>query len=350
MKTNGFQPIARYFKYQRGFTLLEMVLVLLIMGMVASLSVVFIDNEDNQLRYEESMHKLTILHDAVITERRYQDQVLLSGFVVDNGVLPPDMESLIIRKPTGWELPASLPPVEYRILDSHSPYTPLPGFILNKGYRERSIRSGIDSQDDFKDGWGDGFGFSLTANDLDLKYLGAGKVAPFNTTDIKRDVKERDWSIALSEVNILIKNKTFDASPSVSAFVPVNNVFIALVVFKNSQTDPTDPIKTNNSVWKTYHFKLALIAADSSRNSDGASWKNEADEDATASRIPAGEHIVFVGVDGATFDGKIERNDINNDGDYDDVDIGEFDEIKDQAILKVIPRFTQPSVTLVIKD
>ncbi|NOR71817.1 MAG: hypothetical protein GQ532_19375, partial [Methylomarinum sp.] len=64
-------------------------------------------------------------------------------------------------------------------------------------------------------------------------------------------------------------------------------------------------------------------------------------------RIPAGEHIVFVGVDGNTSDGKIERKDLNGDGDYDD--LNEFDELRDQAILKVIPRFTQPIVTLVIQ-
>lgn len=293
-------------KSQRGFTLLEMVLVLLIMGMVASLSVVFIDNENNQLRYEESMHKLTLLHDAVLVERRYQDQVLLSGFVVDNGVLATDIPSLISTKPVGWANFSSISP-EYKILTADS-YTTISDMQLSKGHRNGYIRSGLDSNNDFKDAWGDGFTLSPATNNLNIKYSGTGKATGYDT-DVNRDVNEADWSIALSELNnIIIKNQT-------AATILGSDYLVAISIFQNAvETTPGDR-------WHTYHSSLdgVNIAAGDS-HVFLLSWMKADTSSAATERISAGRHPIFV----------VKAT------------------VKGQAIFKVIPRFTQPLVTLSI--
>ena len=71
-----------------GFTLLEMVLVVFIMGVLATISLTFIENEDGQVRYEQSLRKMHVILNAIVSQRDYQGQSLLSGFVVDNGRLP----------------------------------------------------------------------------------------------------------------------------------------------------------------------------------------------------------------------------------------------------------------------
>jgi len=307
---------------QQGFTLLEMVLVLLIMGMVASLSVAFIDNEDNQLRYQESMSKLTVLHDSVIAERRYQDQVLLSGFVIDNGVLPPGIPNLINTPPAGWIPYSSIQP-QYKILSSHSSYSGVTSVLLNKGYRIGALRSGIDSLNNFKDGWGDDFVLSAASNDLTLQYSGTGKGDQFNA-DVNKDVNEGDWSIALSEINsITIENQTGAAIADMNH--NINGYFVAISIFKNLAT------ATPNDQWHTFHATLgatlgAVAISDGDSHVFSLTWfKEDGSTDANSERVPAGEHAIFI------------------------VKKDSHTTVKAKAILKVMPRFTQPTIKLVIK-
>ena len=302
--------------FQQGFTLLEMVLVLLIMGMVAGLSVAFIDNEDSQLRYEESMQKLTVLRDSVLAERRYQNQIMLSGFAIDNGVLPSDITSLISTKPTGWSDFSPKEP-KYKISSSESIYQTLSDAWINKGYRAGSIRSGVDSQNNFKDGWGDEFSLVVASNDLTVQYSGTGKTDSFDT-DVNKDVSENDWGIALSEIDsFVLKNETAtDIDCSLSC-----NYVVAISVFKNADT--SDP----NDRWHTFHVDLTGSTI-SSGDSEviPLSWLKDDATSADSERIPAGKHPIFL---------------------VDDSVSPQL--VKDKAVLKVIPRFTQPTVTLIVE-
>jgi len=333
-------------KDQQGFTLLEMVLVLLIMGMVASLSVVFIDNEDNQLRYEETVQKLEAMHKATVTVKDYKDGFLLSGFVVDNGVLPSAAKDYV-SMPTGWAKRTLFSTTnnkpKFRISEDESAYQVIDQISLNKGYRTGYISLGIDSTGDYKTGWGENF---IVARDTtpptpthSLKLTYDETLNPPNySNSMNKNVDFDSWSIALSELNITIENKTTDIT---------NPIIVALTVFKNIQIDLSDSDKANDSVWQTYHFTVLPVAgislaSNSTHNSvlDGAVWKSEADVDVTAIRIPAGEHIIFVGEDGDTTT-CASPNTANQKI--------ESCEIKDQKILKVIPRYTLLPVLLVIE-
>jgi prepilin-type N-terminal cleavage/methylation domain-containing protein len=319
MKTNGFQPIARYFKYQRGFTLLEMVLVLLIMGMVASLSVVFIDNEDNQLRYEETIQKLERMHKATVTVKEYGSGFLFSGFAVDNGVLPSAAKNYV-SMPTGWikrKLFDSSNKPQYRILNADS-YRGIDKVSLYKGYRQGYIGTGIDSAGDYKTGWGNDFTVAedATTHSLNLSY-DESLNPPDYVNAVNKDVSFDSWSIALSEIHSLkiINEKATDD-------IEAGTYLVAISIFENAITTiPGDR-------WHTFHCSLIVSTISPGGSADFTlSWlKSDASSSASSERIPAGEHPVFL------------------------VKSGSHSTIKAQAILKVIPRFTQPSVTLVIKD
>jgi len=387
--------------YQQGFTLLEMVLVLMIMGMVASLSVVFIDNEDNQLRYQESIQKLEAMQKATVTVKEYKDDFLFSGFVVDNGVLPSDAQDFI-SMPAGWITPGetyldTTDPLNSVIRSRVQPYFRLtkknlsnnidfplggyteladikPSFYQRQGYRAGYISSGIDSAGNYKDAWGDDFivredaskQFNLaidTSVKTDNTVSFIGDYDNNGVSDVNRNIGKYNWGLPLAELEINIENKNA---------TPVNNIIVGLVVFQNtnfSRPNPSagDETEICKSCIQTYHFKRICsptnkikqpitiqdnsIVLFSTTEIPPVLWQTEAlektendqttcdpDDSGYAQNtdyeqtktvtIPAGEHIVIVGLDS------------NDDG--------KLDEIKDTVIIKVIPRFTQPTVTLVI--
>jgi len=317
---------------QTGFTLLEMVLVLLIMGMVASLSMVFIDNEDGQLRYEETVHKLEIMQKVTVKVKEYKTDFLLSGFIVDNGLLPTSASNYV-SQPAGWvsrQLFNDSNKPQYRIKDdeSYAETGDMDGFIF-KGYRNGYITTGVDSAGDYKTGWG--FDFTVAEivanNNLNLSYDETLNPDAYSQP-VNRDVPADNWSLVLSEIDITVDNQSIN-----DIQVSTTPLTIALVVFRNVQVDLADTDKTNDSIWQTYHFTLTNdLAAGDKHNSitNGAAWKNEEDDDATSLRIPAGDHVIFVGVDSPS-NGNIEPSEIQN-----------------TAILRVVPRFTLLPVELVI--
>jgi len=387
--------------YQQGFTLLEMVLVLMIMGMVASLSVVFIDNEDNQLRYQESIQKLEAMQKATVTVKEYKDDFLFSGFVVDNGVLPSDAQDFI-SMPAGWITPGetyldTTDPLNSVIRSRVQPYFRLtkknlsnnidfplggyteladikPSFYQRQGYRAGYISSGIDSAGNYKDAWGDDFivredaskQFNLaidTSVKTDNTVSFIGDYDNNGVSDVNRNIGKYNWGLPLAELEINIENKNG---------TPVDNIVVGLIVFQNtnfSRPSPStgDETEICKSCIQTYHFRKRCRPTDQTKQAitipkntivlfstteippvlwqtealekiendqttcdpDDSGYAQNTDyEQAKNIMIPAGEHIVVVGLDSD--------------------DDGKLDEIKDTVIIKVIPRFTQPTVTLVI--
>ncbi len=311
---------------QNGFTLLEMVLVLLIMGMVASMSVAFIDNEDNQLRYETSLHKLTLLRDAVIKEREYQNQVLLSGFVVDNGVLPPsgsELQALIAMDGAwnedggnNWLAYTALTP-RYKILTGET-YADVAGITVNKGYRGSYIASGLDSNNSFNDGWGDTFTLATSANDLDLGYSAFGKPGVYGDgNDIDRDVNSFDWSVPLStftQVKVVNRTGTDIINPTYK---------LAMVIFRN------DAVASADDRWHTFHATVDLSSAtiipDDNATVSGLSWLDEDGNDASTERVPVGKVVIVL------------------------VDNSNHSDIKAKSVMQIAPRYALSEITLSIQ-
>lgn len=82
---------------QGGFTLLELLLVVAILSSLALAATTFVDNADNQERFEATRERLEQIRFATIGDggRTANGQAELRGFVADMGRLPGDLKELI---------------------------------------------------------------------------------------------------------------------------------------------------------------------------------------------------------------------------------------------------------------
>lgn len=80
-----------------GFTLLELVLVLFLIGLLASAGLLFTDNIENQAQFDETQRRLDLIKQAIAgdTSRTVNGSPELSGFVSDVGRLPLCLKELI---------------------------------------------------------------------------------------------------------------------------------------------------------------------------------------------------------------------------------------------------------------
>ena len=249
---------------QKGFTLLELILVVFIMGTLAATSMSFIENEDGQWRYQQSLDKLDMVHAALVGVQDYNQQKLLSGFVYDNGVLPPNevqplgspgnptpalvtlgLEAMIGNNLTGagaWQAYGSTAPIyhykegtdvqNYELADAAD--------ALFKGYRPGGyLKNFLDAENKLKNGWGADFNVTV---DSDYSTELGDAPAPFNT-GYKKITYADDWSMVLSELNgIRVSNTT----ALTAAAAPH---YLVLLVFENATSDDA------NARWRSYSSK-----------------------------------------------------------------------------------------------
>lgn len=80
-----------------GFTLLELLLVIMILSAVAWMSMSYVDNNSNQVRFEDTRNRLEIIKRAIIGDisRTINGQPEIRGYVADLGNLPPSIQALI---------------------------------------------------------------------------------------------------------------------------------------------------------------------------------------------------------------------------------------------------------------
>lgn len=133
----------------RGFTLLEMLLVVFLMGMLALATTAMVDNADEQQRFETTRSRLQQIRTAIIgdSSRTLNGEPMISGFVADMGRLPADIEELV-------ELPSA--GMKWKARDIiHS------GVVVGQlygGWRGPYLdvmpSSGISAVRAFPDGWG----------------------------------------------------------------------------------------------------------------------------------------------------------------------------------------------------
>ena len=85
-------------KKQHGFTLLELVVVVAVMGLIASLATEFVVQDSNQERYEKTAAKVKTIREALIGQPNLSSngEVQVSGFIADTGVLPSSLLELML--------------------------------------------------------------------------------------------------------------------------------------------------------------------------------------------------------------------------------------------------------------
>lgn len=87
----------------RGFTLVELVLVLVILAVLASAALNMVDIQVDQTRFESTQNTLGQIERAVLGAdyaRAADGSLVLSGFVADCGRLPYSLEELYVRPPS----------------------------------------------------------------------------------------------------------------------------------------------------------------------------------------------------------------------------------------------------------
>ncbi len=298
-----------------------------IMGTLATVSLTFIEGEDGQLRYEQSVRKMNVIGEAIVKVRDYQSQQLLSGFVFDNGVLPPlpTAEGVSKLRPLiglfddnegtgGWSFDSavSIGWDSYGLKNARYIGTggvggvndfPLdPKFGVLKGYRGPYVPSSLlDSGSELKDAWGVDFVID-TSSDHSYEFtlsnvLVDGETTKFSDmTEVSREVAPNDWSVTpLSSLSFRIVNNS-DEEMGLA-----DQLSVALLVYTNSK---------DTSRWITYKFDLSSFTAISPLAADGEvivglggpmieAWhKNGEPIDVGVERVPVGRHL-FVLVDEA---------------------------------------------------
>jgi prepilin-type N-terminal cleavage/methylation domain-containing protein len=325
----------------KGFTLLEMVLVLFILAIITATSLSFIESEDGQIRYNESIQKRDAIIDVIYSETIEGNQRILSGYVVDNGRLPDfsgtvtadvRMEHLL-RNIDSW---LTFSNQTIRIHTGGTEGDVSPALTLFKGFSNSNyLRVDNDTgTDEYKDGWGQQFYLSDPAsNQITIGYDGDGSLTGHNpdasiTTQLVKPVpynidndtivRQEDWTVDIGQLNILVDNNTCTGEG------PPCDYEIAITVFSNQATCSV----TTDTCWDTYHFSTGTLnngdTYDTSVTPTSWSINGGALGSGDGARIPAGEHMAFVLVDPAvtTYLASVK--------------------------FKVFPNSTQPTVTLTV--
>ena len=86
--------------HQQGFTLLEIVLVLFLLGLMASSTLFLTQGVEDQTKYDETKHRLKMIRTAIIgdSSRTINGHPEVSGFAADMGRLPECLRELLSQR------------------------------------------------------------------------------------------------------------------------------------------------------------------------------------------------------------------------------------------------------------
>lgn len=281
----------RYKKAESGFTLLELVLVLFILTILTTTSLSFIENEDGQLRYDESINKIDFILDSLLKERLHKGNEFYTGFIYDNGTIPPDAETDLtpfISDNVDWSDSGGDTWITNGIV---RPYYDLTGsaaqqlaneqkYDLRKGFRGEYLTLGLDSSSNFRDAWNENYLISPdnTNHQYDITFDGTNK-SDFVSRTIS--LEDNDWSISPTTLDIRIANNS-------SSTINSGDYEVAVLVFVN------DSVSNEEDRWQTFHFEINTnLLVGEIFESTSASW--EISGTAIGSeRIPVSEHLVIL--------------------------------------------------------
>jgi prepilin-type N-terminal cleavage/methylation domain-containing protein len=153
---------------QRGFTLVELLLVILVLSSLALAATFLVDGLNEQSRFDDTKTRLQLIRQAIVgdSSRTLNGQPDVRGFVADMGRLPIDIQELIEQDgQLAWGLSTVTVPDISSVTVTIS---------LSAGWRGPYLDTLPESDGvrRFRDGWGSGdlsdvnFGWNYSASDV----------------------------------------------------------------------------------------------------------------------------------------------------------------------------------------
>lgn len=203
---------------QRGFTLLEMVLVLFLIGLLASAGLLFTEGVEDQAKYDETKRRMELIRKAIIGDptRTINGSPEISGFAADMGRLPECIRELIVaEKCDGTSL---------------DPWVIDPDTGFGFGWRGPYIQTIADHDGEFRfrDGYNNdddtenfGWNFTVAASSVQIQSEGFDIVSELDnfpqpiSSVIPSLIVKNDWLVTLpSSIKVNIKNQSSSGLPT----------------------------------------------------------------------------------------------------------------------------------------
>lgn len=254
---NNHKPISfvQTKQMQHGFTLVELLLVILVLSSLALATTFLVDGIGNQSRFDETKTRLQQIRLSIIgdTSRTLNGQPELRGYVADMGRLPVDLTELIeIGGQAAWDLSTA----------TASDLSPVVTISLNTGWRGPYLDTLPDSDGTrrFRDGWGNG----------DLSGVSENFGWNFNTVDIGGISAITVQSFgADGELGVTTSGAVFEEDYPISGNLIEPNDYVVSLANINVQLDqPITVTPSEDLVLRLYFVRDGEIFIDPDGSSD----------------------------------------------------------------------------------
>lgn len=228
-----------------GFTLLEMVLVLFLVGLMASASMMLTEGVEDQAKYDETKRRMEMIRKAIVGDptRTVNGGPEISGFVADMGRLPECIAELL---ELGDEKVPNTDPKTYdspcdaskTIAVWHHDATTGVGFgwrgpyihVLPERNGELRFRDGY-ANSDANDALNSGWDYTVTGNEISLTSTGFNPVDTDDDISANQLVVGSDWQV--TDINVTFTNES-------AGDLPVGNEDLVLRIYLNDSTSYVD--------------------------------------------------------------------------------------------------------------
>ncbi len=208
---------------QTGFTLLELIVVIGLLGLVTSLASDFMINESNQQRFDTSKNRLEQVRYAIIgdSSRSLNGQPTISGFIADTGRLPGSTANLLgnidfCTKPEFTNKASCVLPAEWKagvcsdvsyINKADCESNSATWSVADANWNGPYLRANNDN--DFYDGWSNSITTTVASGGLlTITSLGLDRAVGESTSEYAQ--YEADQSVVIYKKDYSISGQSFE--------------------------------------------------------------------------------------------------------------------------------------------
>ncbi|WP_305908877.1 prepilin-type N-terminal cleavage/methylation domain-containing protein [Methylomarinum sp. Ch1-1] len=264
----GQRCAERTLPFCAGFTLLEMVLVLFLVGLMASAAMMLTEGVEDQAKYDETKRRMEMIRKAIVGDptRTVNGGPEISGFVADMGRLPGCLAELLelgdektpVTDPRTFESPCDS---SVTITEWNTDTTTGIGFgwrgpyihVLPERNGELRFRDGYGNSDT-NDALNSGWDYTVTGSEISLTSSGFDVLDPADDVNADKLVVGSDWQV--TDINVTFKNES-------AGDLPVANEDLVLRVYLNDSTSYVDGGDGTNNYLRLTGGSVAANGTDS---------------------------------------------------------------------------------------